>query len=85
MRARPSQALVDELARVREENGALVRATESRSSIDVAKGVLVARLGCTAEQAFALLRAQSQYENVKVRDIAAEIVAHAEAQAQPAG
>jgi GAF domain-containing protein len=58
----------------------LARAMESRAVIEQAKGVIIATTGVSAEEAFELLRAQSQAENRKLREIAAEIV---EAQRRP--
>lgn len=52
----------------------LQEAMDSRAVIEQAKGVLMAEQGGTAEEAFALLRAASQRENVKLRDIAQRIV-----------
>ncbi|HWL34949.1 MAG TPA: GAF and ANTAR domain-containing protein [Frankiaceae bacterium] len=49
-------------------------AMASRAVIEQAKGVLMAEQGCTPEEAFALLRAASQRENVKLREIAERIV-----------
>lgn len=46
----------------------------SREVIDQAKGVLIAQQGCDADGAFAQLRQASQNRNVKLRDLAAEIV-----------
>lgn len=42
--------------------------------IEQAKGILMAESRCSPEQAFAMLRAASQRSNVKVRDLAQEIV-----------
>lgn len=53
----------------------LQSALESRAVIEQAKGVIMSNMGCTADEAFDLLRQQSQAENVKLRDVAAEIVA----------
>ena len=53
----------------------LMAAMQSRAVIEQAKGVIMATSHCSEEQAFDLLRAQSQHENRKLRDIAAEIVA----------
>lgn len=50
-------------------------ALESRAVIEQAKGVLMAKLGCDAEAAFAHLRRQSQYQNRRLREVAAELVA----------
>jgi putative methionine-R-sulfoxide reductase with GAF domain len=53
----------------------LREAMDSRSVIEQAKGVLMATSkGVDADQAFVLLRAASQRENRKLRDIASEIV-----------
>ena len=52
-------------------------ALESRSVIDQARGVLIARGGGTPEDAIATLKQRSQRENRKLRDIAIEIVADA--------
>jgi transcriptional regulator with GAF, ATPase, and Fis domain len=53
----------------------LQRAIESRSEIEQAKGVIMASAGVNADEAFDVLRQQSQAENRKLREIAAEIVA----------
>jgi GAF domain-containing protein len=52
----------------------LAKALESRSVIDQAKGVIIATAGVDADDAFDLLRQQSQAENRKLREVAAEIV-----------
>jgi hypothetical protein len=49
-------------------------ALSSRATIEQAKGVIMATTGCSADEAFELLREQSQLENRKLRDIAAELV-----------
>lgn len=51
------------------------QALQSRAAIDQAKGVLMARQGVDADGAFELLRQQSQQRNVKLRDVAQEILA----------
>ena len=57
--------------------------------IEQAKGILMAQYGWAADRAFEVLRRVSQRENVKVRDLAASIVARAArsapAQRRPAG
>jgi hypothetical protein len=53
----------------------LATAMQSRATIEQAKGVIMATTRCSAEEAFDVLRAQSQQENRKLRDIAAEIIA----------
>ncbi|MEW6477441.1 MAG: GAF and ANTAR domain-containing protein [Actinomycetota bacterium] len=52
----------------------LREALESRDVIGQAKGILMARRGCTAEAAFEALRKVSQQRNIKLRDIAAQVV-----------
>ncbi len=61
-------------ARDRERADQLDRALQSNREIGMAMGVLMAR-GCMAQdQAFDLLRRASQHLNVKLRDVAAEVV-----------
>ncbi|MGN6791077.1 MAG: ANTAR domain-containing protein [Streptosporangiaceae bacterium] len=50
---------------------------ESMPLIEQAKGILAAQTGCHPDEAFNLLRTASQRSNVKVRDLAAEIVRNA--------
>jgi AmiR/NasT family two-component response regulator len=57
--------------------GQLETALESRDLIGQAKGLIMASLGCSADEAFALLVQQSQHENRKVHDLALELVARA--------
>src|SRR5690242_2828760 len=52
----------------------LRQAMESRSVIDVAKGMLMQALGCDADTAFAELVAASQRSQVKLADIARQLV-----------
>jgi hypothetical protein len=53
--------------------------------IEQAKGILMAESRCSPDEAFAMLRAASQRSNVKVRDLAEEIVGRVSgAQTQPA-
>ena len=49
-------------------------AMDGRRVIDLAIGVLIERAHCTADEAFALLRQYSQTRNVKLRDVAVEVV-----------
>jgi hypothetical protein len=48
---------------------------ESMPVIEQAKGILMAQHGCPEDKAFAVLRQVSQRKNIKVRDLAASIVA----------
>ncbi|GLY47780.1 GAF and ANTAR domain-containing protein [Lentzea sp. NBRC 102530] len=52
----------------------LERALTSRAVIDQAKGVLMAVHSCTADEAFTKLVQQSQRENVKLRDVATNLL-----------
>jgi GAF domain-containing protein len=52
----------------------LSRALDSRAVIDQARGILMARRGISAEQAFAELARESQNSNVKLRELAARLV-----------
>lgn len=52
----------------------LQEAISSRAVIEQAKGVLMARESIDADAAFGRLRAESQSRNVKLRDIAREVV-----------
>jgi GAF domain-containing protein len=61
-------------ARARDLAGQLGQAMDSRAVIDQAIGVIIARTGMTAEEAFAELSRRSQNANVKLREIAAQVV-----------
>lgn len=52
-----------------------IEAMDTRRTIDLATGLLMGRLGCSAEDAFDLLRRESQNHNVKVHDVAADLLA----------
>jgi GAF domain-containing protein len=52
----------------------LREALESRDVIGQAKGILMARRDCSPEAAFAALRQVSQQRNIKLRDIAEQVV-----------
>ena len=55
----------------------MASAMDSRRTIDLALGILVERTHCDPDEAFALLRQLSQQRNVKLRDIAREVVTSA--------
>jgi hypothetical protein len=57
--------------------GRLQARLESLPTIEQAKGIIMARSGVSAEQAFDILRRASQRTNIKLRDLAADIVANA--------
>lgn len=52
----------------------LQRAMQTRSTIDLAKGIVMAARRCDPDEAFAALVNASQHTNTKLRDIAATIV-----------
>jgi hypothetical protein len=52
----------------------LEKALLSRSDIDMAKGALIALHGCDPDEAFARLVDESQKRNIKVRDVAVELL-----------
>jgi GAF domain-containing protein len=51
----------------------LTEAMQSRAEIEQAKGIIMTTMGVGADEAFDILKQQSQHENVKLRDLAAEI------------
>ena len=57
----------------------LQNALRSRATIEQAKGIVMASRGCGPDDAFAFLRKLSSERNVKLRDIAAEMVRDASA------
>jgi GAF domain-containing protein len=56
----------------------LNQAMVSRSTIEQAKGIVMGSTGCTPDEAFELLVRQSKDQNVKLRDIAEELVRNAQ-------
>lgn len=64
----------DELTRLKVENENLRRAIDSRDLIGQAKGMLMARGGLSADDAFRMLVIQSQRHNMKVVEIAQAMV-----------
>lgn len=62
------------LAEHSQEAANLRIALTSRSTIDNAVGILMGQQQCTAEEAFDLLRRASQHRNIKLRDLAVQIV-----------
>jgi putative methionine-R-sulfoxide reductase with GAF domain len=62
--------------RSRETVTQLKAALTSRSVIDQAKGAVRTRTGCTADEAFATLVDLSQRRNVKLRDVAQQLLEH---------
>ena len=65
----------DRVAALEVELANLRIALEQRAVIEQAKGVIMGSLHCGPDAAFRVLVAQSQSENRKLRDVAAEITA----------
>ncbi|MDT7789500.1 MAG: hypothetical protein QOF58_7919 [Pseudonocardiales bacterium] len=63
--------------RSREHIKQLETALVSRAVIEQAKGVLMAVHSCTADEAFTMLVQQSQNENIKLRDVAKDLLDNA--------
>jgi hypothetical protein len=61
----------------------LREAIASRDLIGQAKGIVMATTGCDADAAFQVLVKQSQHENRKLRDVAAELIARPRTAAGP--
>ncbi|HEY4610780.1 MAG TPA: GAF and ANTAR domain-containing protein [Ilumatobacteraceae bacterium] len=68
-------------ARALSEN--LEQAMKSRAVIEQAKGIIISTTGCDADEAIGVLIEQSQNQNIKLRDIAAEVVRNASRQSRP--
>jgi GAF domain-containing protein len=67
-------ANADAHSEVRQVGEQMREAMESRSVIDMAKGMLMSQHGCSAEEAFTILSHASQRSNRKLRDIARAMV-----------
>ncbi len=70
----PEEDVQDRLQLVQSELGHLRTALESRERIGIAKGMLMARYGLNEDQAFAFLSRTSQDRNVKLRDVAGQVI-----------
>ena len=55
----------------------LTQAMESRAVIEQAKGIIMSTMRCDPDAAWQLLETQSQAQNIKIREIATEIVNNA--------
>ncbi|WP_338403182.1 GAF and ANTAR domain-containing protein [Arthrobacter bussei] len=63
------------IAHLTDDAGNLRAALESRTMIDLAVGAIMAQNRCSQEDAVRILRAASQGRNVKLRDLAASVLA----------
>ncbi|MBV1941941.1 ANTAR domain-containing protein [Streptomyces sp. BV286] len=68
-------ALVAEILELRAKNEQLSQALASRAVIDQARGMVMVLAPCSSERAWSLLVDVSQHCNVKLRDVAAALVA----------
>jgi GAF domain-containing protein len=73
--ASPALAVASRLAAYTALTDQLRASLGSRAAIDQALGVIMARERCNQAEAFGKLRAASQRRNIKLRDLAREIVA----------
>ena len=71
----PDHPMNEDLAAARREVEGLRAALETRHTIGLAQGILMARHTLTVAQAFDYLRRRSQGDNVKLRTIAVDVVA----------
>lgn len=71
-------ALVEEHGRLAAEVAGLREAQRTRSTIEQAKGIVMADRRCSPEQAFAVLRKLSMDTNVRLVDVAAALVYQAQ-------
>src|SRR5690348_3972339 len=69
------EALLAEVVELRARNEQLGQALVSRAVIDQARGMVMALAPCTSEKAWDLLVDMSQRCNIKLRDVAAALVA----------
>ncbi|MFG2366398.1 ANTAR domain-containing protein [Streptomyces mirabilis] len=76
-------ALAAEILELRAINEQLRRALGSRAVIDQARGMVMALAPCSSARAWDLLVDVSQHCNVKLRDVAAALVATAKGEALP--
>ncbi|MER5540273.1 ANTAR domain-containing protein [Streptomyces mirabilis] len=76
-------ALAAEVLELRAINEQLRRALASRAVIDQARGMVMALTPCSSARAWDLLVDVSQHCNVKLRDVAAALVATAKGEALP--
>jgi AmiR/NasT family two-component response regulator len=86
LRTVPSEgdaALLAEVVELRARNEQLGRALASRAVIDQARGMVMALAPCPSDRAWDLLVDVSQHCNIKLRDVAAALVATTKDEALP--
>jgi AmiR/NasT family two-component response regulator len=67
--------LVVRISQLADAKADLAAAMESRTTIDLATGAIMAQNRCSQETAVKILKIASSTRNVKLRDIAASVVA----------
>jgi hypothetical protein len=77
-------ALLTEIIQLRAQNTQLALALETRAVIDQACGMVMALAPCSSDRAWDLLVGVSQHCNIKLRVVAAALVATTEDRALPA-
>lgn len=70
-------SLIVKVDDARDQTAHMVAATETRSAIDVAVGIIMAQNRCSQEEAFRILRSSSNNQNVKVHTLAQLILERA--------
>lgn len=73
-RASQAFAVAVKVARHREESEHLLEAMKTRTTIDLAVGIIMGQNRRSQEEAFRILRAASNSRNIKLRDVAAGVV-----------
>jgi hypothetical protein len=76
-------ALLAEVVELRAENRQLGQALATRAVIDQARGMVMALAPCSSERAWEVLVGVSQHCNIKLRDVAAALVATTKDQTLP--
>ena len=67
--------LVLRIGRLHDARDSLAAAMEARTVIDMAVGAIMAQNRCSPEQAFEILKDASNTRNIKLRDVAAAVIA----------
>lgn len=80
----PDTDQLTELVQLRVQNAQLMLALETRAVIDQARGMVMSLAPCTGDKAWDLLVGVSQHCNIKLRVVAAALVATTEDKALPA-
>ena len=73
--AAPALLLALRISQLTESRDNLTAAMQSRTTIDMAIGAIMAQNRCTREAAFKILRNTSNNRNLKIRDVASAVVA----------